>query len=189
MRPAASELLTLRHRMFRNVTRAAPLLLPLLITACAAPPPAPEPLAEPAPPAQQASQTAEIPSEETIQPPALPEPGLLLGLEPRQMQEVLGSPALVRREGAAQVMQFSNGDCALNITFYEESAGGAFRAHHLSSRMTDGREISPQHCLADILPGGQYPADFFPEEILPEEPAPEVEAEQVPAPDRTGPDS
>lgn len=146
-----------------------PLLLSLLVAACSAPSPTPETSPEPAPPIQQAPPPAESPPAEITLPPALPDSGLLLGLEPRQMQDVLGAPGLVRREGAAQVMQFRDGDCVLDVTFYEESPGGAFRAEHLSSRKTDGAPITPQQCLAVILPDGRYPTGLFPEQDLPPE--------------------
>ena len=146
---------------------AAPILLSALLVACAAPPRQPvEPT--PAPPEPAETEPAESLPEET--PAPLPDADLLLGLEPRRIQDVLGTPSLVRREGAAQVMQFKDGNCVLDVIFYEEAPGGAFRAEHLASRLTDGTPHEPQECLAAILPDGQFPVGMFPEEELPEEP-------------------
>lgn len=91
-----------------------------------------------------------------------PEASRLLGLEPRHIQDLLGTPSLVRREGAAQVMQFKNGNCVLDIFFYEEAPGSAFLARHLASRLLDGAPIAPADCLAAILPDGRFPPGILP---------------------------
>ena len=54
-------------------------------------------------------------------------------------------------------MQFKNGNCVLDIFFYEEAPGGAFLARHLASRLLDGAPITPGDCLAAILPDGRFP--------------------------------
>lgn len=86
-------------------------------------------------------------------------------------------PSLVRREGMAQVMQFKNGICVLDVIFYEEAADGAFHAEHLTSRMTDGTPFEPQDCLVAILPDGKFPVGMFPQEASPEEAMPEAKPE------------
>lgn len=151
---------------------AAPLLLSALLVACAAPR---QPPAEPAPAPAEPAETEPAISLPAGLSPTLPDAGRLLGLEPRRIQDVLGAPSLVRREGTAQVMQFKNGNCVLDVIFYEETPGGAFRARHLTSRLTNGTPHEPQACLAVILPGGQFPVGMFPEESSPQEPEPDQE--------------
>lgn len=151
----------------------APVALALLVAACGAP--APEP--ETAPPAAPEVEAVEALPEAQTLPQAPPAANRLLGLEPRHVQIILGTPSLVRREGAAQVMQFKNGNCVFDVTFYEEAPGGAFLARHLASRLLDGAPIAPDDCLAAILPGGRFPPGTLPE--LPPVVAPEVVPEIV----------
>lgn len=133
---------------------AAPLLLALLVSACATPLPEPTKVVPATPEADQAES---LPAPPPLLPPPAPDADRLLGLEPRHIQDALGTPSLVRREGAAQVMQFKNGNCVLDIFFYEEAPGGAFLARHLASRLLDGAPITPGDCLAAILPDGRFP--------------------------------
>ena len=154
---------------------AAPLLLALLVGACAAPQPEPIKVVPAAPETDQAKSLPELPSSP---PPPRPDADRLLGLEPRHIQDVLGTPSLVRREGAAQVMQFKNGSCVLDVIFYEEAPGGAFLAEHLASRLLDGAPIAPGDCLAAILPDGQFPRGSPP--AIPSEVDAEANAESAP---------
>lgn len=150
----------------------APALLAILVAGCAVPAPSPADLSPDASLPEETGPAAGLPETLPLQPP--PDPDRLLGLEPRQVQDVLGTPNLVRRENAAQVMQFKNGNCVLDVIFYEEAAGGAFRARHLASRMVDGAAITAPDCLAAILPDGRYPAEFLPPADVAERSAPEI---------------
>ena len=86
----------------------------------------------------------------TTRPP--PNPDTLLGLEPRDVQAILGPVSLKRWEGDGQVMQFSNEQCVLDIYFYEASPGGAFQATYLSARTTNGAGTDTALCLGSLLP-------------------------------------
>ena len=79
-------------------------------------------------------------------------PDDLLGLEPRGIQDLLGPVSLKRWEGAAQVMQFANGQCVMDIYFYENQTGGAFEAAYLSARNLSGADVDTASCLTSLLP-------------------------------------
>ncbi len=80
----------------------------------------------------------------------------ILGLEPAQVQNLLGPVSLKRWEGEAQVMQFTNAHCVIDIYFYETAPGEAFEASYLNARTTSGSEVGSDLCLASLLPGGVW---------------------------------
>ena len=79
---------------------------------------------------------------------ALPD---LIGLEPKAVQALLGEVSLKRWEGSAQMMQFSDGACILDVYFYEEAPGEAFRATFLAARRSSGEAMEPPQCLRALL--------------------------------------
>lgn len=94
------------------------------------------------------NQTPELVSSTT---PAA-DPDSLLGLEPREIQALLGPVSLKRWEGEGQVMQFTNGQCVMDIYFYESEPGGAFQATYLSARTKTGADVDTASCLVSLLP-------------------------------------
>ncbi|MEE8258724.1 MAG: hypothetical protein V3R20_03445 [Sphingomonadales bacterium] len=84
--------------------------------------------------------------------PSVAGPDALLGLEPREIQALLGPVSLKRWEGEGQVMQFTNRQCVMDIYFYESEPGGAFQATYLSARTKMGADFDPASCLASLLP-------------------------------------
>lgn len=168
----------MRHFLHQTAGRilAAPVLLAVMLAACGAP--GPQPAETPQPTPKPETGLTEKPA---ALPESLPDAGRLLGLEPRQIQDVLGTPSLVRREDAAQVMQFKNGNCVLDIIFYEETPGGAFLSQHLSSRALDGAPVAPRECLAALLPFGFPPGALPPDALAPDVAMPD------PGPDANGP--
>lgn len=98
----------------------------------------------------------EKPQNQTPEPvsttPLVADPDALLGLEPREIQALLGPVSLKRWEGEGQVMQFTNGQCVMDIYFYESEPGGAFQATYLSARTKAGADIDTVSCLASLLP-------------------------------------
>ncbi len=84
--------------------------------------------------------------------PLVADPDALLGLEPREIQALLGPVSLKRWEGEGQVMQFTNGQCVMDIYFYESEPGGAFQATYLSARTKTGADVDAASCLVSLLP-------------------------------------
>lgn len=142
----------------RRAQRWACALLLAALAGCADPfgqrPPQPQP--HPAPPLDPAlTEPAAKPSAPRPAPEPDPEPpaaAVLMGVTPAQVQDILGTPTLVRRENTVQVMQFEAEDCVLDVTLYEEAPGAPFRTQYVEARRRDGTEIAPQDCLATLIP-------------------------------------
>ncbi|HXV73560.1 MAG TPA: hypothetical protein VD713_02405 [Sphingomonadales bacterium] len=75
----------------------------------------------------------------------------LLGLEPKEVQALLGEVSFKRWEGAAQMMQFTGDACILDVYFYEEAPGAAFRAAHLAARNSSGETVEAEACFRALL--------------------------------------
>lgn len=90
--------------------------------------------------------------------PALPkpEPDRLAGLNPKQVQALMGEPSLVRRDNNVQVMLFETSACVFEIVFYEPDPDSHFHADRMNARTRSGTDMDLQTCLVDVLPGGQW---------------------------------
>lgn len=124
------------------MTRAFLLIFPaLLLTACGAPSPehpviTPETVrTEPAPPA----------------PP--PKPKIsgtqLLGQNGAWVTAKLGTPTFVRTEKTANIWQYKNGICVLNLFLYVEQ-DTAPRVLHFDARDAEGRNTDRETCLTSL---------------------------------------
>ena len=89
-------------------------------------------------------------------PPPAPEPNRLSGLNPKQVQALMGPPSLVRRDGAVQVMLFETSACVFEIIFYEPTPDTHFRAEQINARSRTGTDTNVQTCLIGVLPSGQW---------------------------------
>ena len=137
--------------------RTLGLLSLLLLAACASPGSNPPPANQPAEKVPTAPAPVEIlPVQKEAPPLALPEPGRLSGLNPKQIQALVGEPSLVRRDGHVQVMLFENAACVLEIIFYEANPDAHFIANRLNARNRAGVETNLQACLVNLLPNGQW---------------------------------
>jgi len=160
--------------MLNPAPRLLLLILPLMLAACATPEAepaktqsqtyiAPETLAALA--ADDPVTTEPVTPEETGPSPTGADiPPLsardLMGLEPAEIQALLGPVSLKRWEGEAQVMQFKGDHCVIDIYFYESAPGEAFEASFASARTTSGSQVDADMCLTSILPGGVWAGDI-----------------------------
>jgi len=115
--------------------RRLPLLLVLLLAACAAP--------DRGPPLVRAP--------ESVLPPAL---ARLQGLGEAQVLAVLGPASMARDEGPARQLQFIRPVCVLDVFLYPPAGGGAARVLSGFARRPDGSQMDPGICLGLILPAG-----------------------------------
>jgi len=131
----------------------------LLLAACmGAGAPAPIPTTTPEPEAEAPAiapvETALVASEAPALP--MPEPARLSGLNPREVQALMGEPSLVRRDANVQIMLFETQACVFEIVFYEPNLDAHFHADHLNARSPGGTDIDLQACLVEVLPNGQW---------------------------------
>jgi hypothetical protein len=135
-------------------------LIPLLLLGgcMGATSPAPIPPAAPMAPAPTFAPATEPTAAPRPAPAPLPapKPSRLSGLNPKQVQALMGTPSLVRRDGAMQVMLFEQGPCVFEIIFYEPTPDTHFRAEHLNARDRNGTDTDLQTCLVGLLPNGQW---------------------------------
>ena len=85
-----------------------------------------------------------------------PDPTRLTGLNPAEIQALLGAPTLVRRDANVQMMLFENGNCVFEVVFLEPTPSEHFKAAATNARTTNGTDMNQSKCLADLLPMGQW---------------------------------
>lgn len=129
MRPAAART--------RRRTRRRALLLPallLLAAACASN----EDVATPAPPASPAGPD--------------PTPAQLVGLNAGQLDRLLGPPDFKRSDGPAEIRQYRDAGCVLDVFLYADTAAGQYRVTHVDGRdrAVAGGDATPA-CLTSLL--------------------------------------
>ena len=76
----------------------------------------------------------------------------LLGRDATLLRASLGKPDFLRRDGGAEIWQYKNGTCVLNIFLYDEtpSKSGAKRALHFDARSLDGKVADREACLKTV---------------------------------------
>lgn len=73
----------------------------------------------------------------------------LMGRDAKALDDLLGAPALIRREGEGEFRRYALADCALIIILYPDETGKSAAAH-LDSAATRSGEAKPDldQCLA-----------------------------------------
>lgn len=85
------------------------------------------------------------------------DPDLLIGLGMPAIQGVLGAPDFLRWEGPAQVMQYENEECIVDLFFYEPRPGEEFLLRHIAGRRPTGNSMDKAICFRSHLPNGEWP--------------------------------
>lgn len=81
-------------------------------------------------------------------PPVDDDPQQLMGLDRAALNEKLGEPALVRRDGDAEVWQYRAGRCVLDLFLY----GADKKVEHVDLRdRGEGSEDSVRDCFVGML--------------------------------------
>ena len=123
----------------------------LLLAACATPPAGGTqqgaPAAKPAP--ESAQSLAALP-------PDLPlddDPDRLLGLDPTDLESLLGMPELVRQEAPARIWQYRTVGCVLDVVLYDQVEGGPEngRVTYVEARDRKGAKVDTRPCLNEVL--------------------------------------
>jgi hypothetical protein len=77
-------------------------------------------------------------------------PDHLSGLARTELTALLGTADFDRRDGPAEILQYRNGTCILDVFLYRESANGAFRVAHVEARNLDMRKVTGADCLRSL---------------------------------------
>ncbi|MEX0300621.1 MAG: hypothetical protein AB3N28_16220 [Kordiimonas sp.] len=97
-----------------------------------------------------------VPAE--IAQPAPPPPNAerLRGLNPREVQALMGEPSLGRRDANVQAMLFETNACVFEVIFYEPSDDQHFEATETNARTRRGSDVDRTECLMKILPNSRW---------------------------------
>ncbi len=83
-------------------------------------------------------------------------PPKVLGLEPHDVQELLGMPKLVRRDDPAEVWQYRSSACVLDVFLYPEETG-AQQVRYLEARTVAAEPARTDECVNDIRRTNRVP--------------------------------
>lgn len=130
----------------------------LVLAGCAAPEvqeaeePPPQEEALPEQPAETPADPATSPampySGVAVLPPVNDDPQQLMGLDRDELNEKLGEPALIRRDGDAEVWQYRADRCVLDLFLY----GAVKKVEHVDLRNRgEGNEAAVRDCFVGML--------------------------------------
>jgi len=77
-------------------------------------------------------------------------PDHLSGLARTELTTLLGAPDFGRRDGPAEILQYRNGNCILDVFLYRESANESFQVAHVEARNLDMQEVPGEDCLRSL---------------------------------------
>lgn len=89
----------------------------------------------------------------------VPDPASLVGYDESSIEALFGPPSFTRRDPPAELWQYRNENCTLDLFLYEDSAG-SFNVTHLEIRETDSSADATERCLRTII--GQKQAGASP---------------------------
>ncbi len=84
-------------------------------------------------------------------PDRVPAPRTLLGLEHHQVMALLGEPSFKRRDDPAQIWQYRDSTCILDVFLYRPKGGGAYRVTHVEVRGHGVIKVSQEDCFLRLL--------------------------------------
>jgi len=77
-------------------------------------------------------------------------PDHLSGLARSELTTLLGAPDFGRRDGPAEMLQYRNGICILDVFLYRESANAAFHVAHVEARNLKMQSVPGEDCLRSL---------------------------------------
>ncbi len=84
-------------------------------------------------------------------PDRVPAPRTLLGREHHQVMALLGEPSFKRRDDPAQIWQYRDSICILDVFLYRPDGGGAYRVTHVEVRGHGVIKVSDEDCFLRLL--------------------------------------
>ena len=94
---------------------------------------------------EEVDELAAVPTEI----PRVPEG--LTGLDESDLTEFLGVPSFVRRDGAAQIWQYRNDGCALDLFLYPEGSSASAKVTHVETRSLTVVPVAAASCYHELL--------------------------------------
>lgn len=80
-----------------------------------------------------------------------PEPATLRGLDEGQLSRLLGAPRFKRRDDPAQIWQYGDDACVLDVFLYKAGKGGAYRVRYFETRGRDHEPVDQAACFVGLL--------------------------------------
>lgn len=80
-------------------------------------------------------------------------PGRLVGLDQRAVQNLLGKPRFVRRDDPARMWRYRHASCVLDLFLYAEpgTAAKSFKVRYVEARAPGPKAASSRRCLRALL--------------------------------------
>ena len=130
----------------------------LAVAACVPPPkPPPTTPAEPAavevPAPQQAAIPPSVPESSDPPPPPLPDvrAAELVGYDRARLTALLGPPDFARRDAPAELLQYRDATCVLDLFLYPPSDAAPERVTHVEARDRDAGAAKADDCLMAVM--------------------------------------
>ena len=77
-------------------------------------------------------------------------PDQLSGLDRAELTVLLGAADFDRLDGPAQILQYRNGTCTLDVFLYRDSSDEPFRVAHVEARDLELRQVPGGDCLRSL---------------------------------------
>jgi hypothetical protein len=74
----------------------------------------------------------------------------LSGLARAELTALLGAADFDRRDGPAEILQYRDGTCVLDVFLYRDSANARFRVAYVEARDSDLRKVAGDDCLRSL---------------------------------------
>lgn len=130
----------------RSWVTGARIFLLFALAACQAPVPAAIPPVDPEPAVSAPDPaTAALPPAPVIN----DDPQQLMGIGPGALGAILGDPELIRREAPAEIWQYRNDGCVLDVFFYDTA--GRREVTYVEARDGAAQRMDTRVCLNTLL--------------------------------------
>lgn len=107
--------------------------------------------AEPPPPPEVALTPSAPDGRAVTAPEVFPDPGDLLGLDGSAVAALLGIPALRRRDPPAELWQYRDEACILDLFLYQDQDGGAHAVTYFEVRGHSVVKVPAKDCLRALI--------------------------------------
>ncbi len=78
-------------------------------------------------------------------------PTQLVGLDAEQLDDLLGPADFMRSDGPAEIRQYRDSGCVLDLFLYADAASGQYRVSHVVARDRQTAGVAGQACVAGLL--------------------------------------